>query len=431
MTPQRAWCFYDWANSAYNLVIISTIFPIYYAAITKGANGLSMVQVLGKSLPANSLYAYVLSAASLTIAFINPALSGIADGSGQRMAFLRAFCYLGSISCMGLFFFTPSTFWLGLTLFYLAAAGFSGSLVFYNSYLPDLAAPPDRDKLSAQGFAYGYVGSVVLLVLSLLPILKPGWFGGISSGLASRVSFLATGIWWFGFAHITFDRMPKDVRTKAGSIAAGIKRGIKTTIATGRTILQDQSLVRYLPAFFFYNMGVQTIMALATLFGSAELHMDSGALITTILLLQIVAIFGAMLTARASHRFGNKPVLLVLILVWIGVCIAAYGVQTAAQFQCLASVVGLMMGGIQSLSRSTFSKLLPPQEVYNQASYFSFMDVVDRLSIVFGTFAFGFVQQLTGSMRMSALVLCGFFIVGGLLLFRLRVTKPIAAFAVS
>jgi UMF1 family MFS transporter len=303
--------------------------------------------------------------------------------------------------------------------------------VFYNSYLPDLAAPAERDKLSAQGFAYGYVGSVILLVLSLLPILKPAWFGGISSGLASRFSFLATGIWWFGFAHITFARMPKDVRTKAGSIAAGIKRGISTTIATGRHILNNESLVRYLPAFFFYNMGVQTIMALATLFGSAELHMDSGALITTILLLQIVAIFGAMLTARCSKHFGNKPVLLLLIVVWIGVCITAYYVQTPGQFQCLAAVVGLMMGGIQSLSRSTWSKLLPPEEEHKQASYFSFMDVVDRLSIVFGTFAFGFVQQLTGSMRMSALVLCLFFVLGGLLLLRLRVTKAIAPYSLA
>jgi MFS transporter, UMF1 family len=426
---QRAWCIYDWANSVYSLVITTTIFPLYYVSIgaerAKESGTEGMVTFFGFLLPSVSLYSYAFAAANLTTALISPALAGIADATGLRKVFWQFFCFLGAASCACLYFFTADTFSIGIVLLYLASVGFAGSLVFYNSYLPDLALPKDRDRLSALGYSYGYVGSFILQVLCLLPILMPVSFGGISAGMASRLSFVAVGIWWAGFALISFNAMPADIR-KRMAIPLAIKAGFSALHDTIARMRAQPGMVPFLAGYLYYNMGVQTIMVLASLFGAEELKLPSPALIGTILGLQLVAIPGALLTARASSRFGNIPVLATLILVWIGVSIGAYYTYTANQFYALALVVGIMMGGIQSLSRATWSKLIPETDTAHETGYFSLLDVTDKLSIVGGTLVYGILAQLTGSMRISALGLGVFFVIGLIILLRGRIKMPVA-----
>ena len=411
---QRAWCFYDWANSVYSLVITSTIFPVYFAATTRQANGSNLVSILGFELPSSSLFSYTVSASFLTVALLSPILSSLADSSGKRKFFWQLFCYLGAASCAGLFFFTESTLGLGLLFFYVATIGFCGSLVFYNAYLPDLAPANEQDALSAKGFAYGYVGSVLLQILCFIPLLKPEWVGGVSSGTAARFAFLATGLWWAGFAQIPFRILPE-----IKPLTENKRSGFTALRHTFETVKALPRLSTYLLAFFFYNMGVQTIMYLATLFGSIELKLADEKLILTILLLQILAIAGALLTARLSAKIGNIPALRLLVCMWIGICVSAYFIQTEYQFYALASVVGLIMGGIQALSRSTWARWLPENEP-NHTSFFSLLDFTDKISIVAGTFVFGLVQQVTGSMRLSALALAIFFLIGLVILLRLK-----------
>jgi len=408
-TLVRAWAMYDWANSAFSLVIVSTIFPIYYDNITEAHGGL--VPFFGTSIKSSSVFSYAVSLAFLLIAFISPILSAIADSNGNKKAFMKFFCYLGAASCGLLFFFTDiDNVWLGIGGFVGGLVGFSGSIVFYNAYLPEIATEERFDGISAKGFALGYVGSVLLLLTCLSTILKPEWFGGISPGLASRLAFLATGLWWAGFAQYSFYHLPSNVHRrseKADPIAAGF-RELKKIMGE----LSSQHLLKkFLLAFFFYNMGVQTVMYVATIFGKDELQLPSQALIITILILQIVAIGGAYIFSRLSERYGNTRALSIAVVIWVGICIGAYFVSSGNEFYLLATVVGSVMGGVQSLSRATYAKLMP-DDTPDTASYFSFYDVVEKLSIVLGTFAYGLIDQITGSMRNSVLALMVFFIIG-------------------
>ncbi len=416
---QNAWCMYDWANSVYSLVITTTVFPIYFAAVAKGQVGTDgLLRFAGLELPPAALFSYTLSAAFLLVALINPALSGIADAAGRRLTFMKRFCYLGALACMGLAAFTEADFALGPALFFLATVGFCGSLVFYNAYLPQLAAPADRDRLSARGFSYGYVGSVLLQVLVLVPILMPDAFG-ITAGIGSRLAFLATGLWWVGFAQIPFARLPQDAPSHM-PLSRAVRHGWRVVLGTLNRIRKRPLLLGFLVAYLFYNMGVQTIMYLATLFGTEELHLTDAQLIPTLLALQLLAIGGAMGTARLSERVGPLPVLAGLLLLWMGICGAAYFITTPMQFYGLAGGVGLMMGGVQSLSRSTWARFLPAGSETRATSYFSFFDLADKVSIVGGTFVYGAIHQATGSMRASALALGLCFAVGLVLLLRVR-----------
>jgi UMF1 family MFS transporter len=414
----RAWAMFDWANSAYNLVITSTIFPAYYVAITTNADNGNRVNFFGHSFVNTALSDYALAVAYLTMALLLPILSSIADYRGNKKVFMQFFTLLGSAACCGLFFFDSSHLEIGIICFALAAIGYSGGFVFYNSYLPEIATLDMQDKVSAKGFTYGYIGSVLLQLICFAFVLSPGTFGIINKALPAQLSFLLVGIWWIGFALIPFSILPKgspNAQTHQHNI---IKGGF---IELGKVWVKVKSmplLKRYLPAFFFYSMGVQTIMLVATGFAAKELKMPTSALITIILIIQIVAIFGATLMSRLSDKFGNIKVLVLVVLIWVGVCIAAYFITTATQFYILAVIVGLVMGGIQSLSRSTYSKYLP-QDTTDTASFFSFYDVTEKLAIVGGLFSFGFIEEITGSMRNSTLVLCGFFIIGLILLLSL------------
>ncbi|MGV3504331.1 MAG: MFS transporter [Adhaeribacter sp.] len=423
----RAWCFYDWANSVYSLVIISTIFPIYYGAVTKGPDNSEMVSFLGFEVNSSVLFSYSISAAYLVIAFLNPILTAVADYSGRKKLFLQIFCYIGSLSCAGLFFFTRETFTVSMLLFMLAAMGWTGSIVFYNSYLPDIATEDRFDHLSARGFALGYIGSVLLLVVNLAMVLQPALFGidPANGSLAPRISFLATGIWWFAFAHYTFYYLPKYAHTKPRQ-GHWLLNGFHELRKVWGQVRKLAMLKRFLLSFFFYNMGVQTVMYVAALFGDKEIQFSGakdGKLIATILILQLVAIPGAYGFAALSRAIGNIKTLAVAVFLWIGICIAAYFVYTEYPFYMLAACVGLLMGGIQSLSRSTYSKLIPAG-TQDTASFFSFYDITEKLAIVLGTFSYGAIAQATGSMRNSVLALMAFFVIGWICLMTIRELKP-------
>jgi UMF1 family MFS transporter len=426
-TVTRAWCFYDWANSVYSLVITSTIFPIYFSAVARNEDGSDLVNFLGFEMESSVLFTYAISAAFLIIATLSPFLTAIADYSGRKKLFMQLFCYLGAFSCAGLYFFTRETFTLSVVLFVLATIGFSGSIVFYNAYLPEIATEDQYDKLSARGFSMGYIGSVLLLIFNLAMIMQPGWFGiaAENTSLPPRIAFLTTGIWWFGFAQYSFYHLPGNVyqRRPQGS---WILNGFKELKHVLDQVKRLPMLKRFLLAYFFYNMGVQTVMYLAAIFGEVELRLPSEVLIITILIIQIVAVAGAYVFSRLSGRFGNIRALILAVFIWIGICIGAYFTYSQFQFFALAAVVGSVMGGIQSLSRSTYSKLIPATTI-DHASFFSFYDVTEKVSIVLGTLAYGMIAYYTGSMRNSILALITFFLLGLLFLFLVRGKKAIEA----
>jgi len=417
----RAWSFYDWANSAYNLVITSTIFPAYFEGITSiRENGIivdDQVKFFGWQVTNTSLFNYAVSLAYLIIVFLSPILSSIADIRGNKLQFMKLFCYLGSIACCGMYFFERHTLEYGVICLILATVGYCGSLVFYNSYLPQIATYEERDRLSAQGFAYGYIGSFILQIICIVFVLFPEWWGQDNATWGSRFSFLLVGIWWLVFSLIPFKALKKiPHQTQATDTNNSIlKHGFKELLNVFKEVQSQPLLKIYLAAFFFYSMGVQTVMLAATLFGSKTLNLETTQLIITILLIQLVAILGSYMMSALSKRWHNIPVLMITVIIWIGICAMAYIINTATEFYILACVVGLVMGGIQSLSRSTFSKFMP-NHIHNTTSYFSFYDITEKIAIVLGMFSFGLIEDLTSNMRNSIFALVGFFITGLVLL---------------
>ncbi len=411
----NAWAMYDWANSVYPLVITSTIFPIYYSAITKNENS-GFVDFFGRTYVNTALYSYAISLSFLVVALISPLLSGIADYSGNKKMFMRFFCYLGAISCSSLYFFVSGNIEFGIIEFFLASVGFSGSLVFYNSYLPEISSPSNQDKVSAKGYALGYIGSSILLIASLALVLQPKLFGITDDSLPARISFLLTGIWWIVFAQYSFRHLPSPTEKRVATHHV-ILNGYRELIKVYQEIKTQSRLTSFLLSFFFFNMGVQTVMYVAALYGDKELKLESGQLITTILIIQFVAIGGAYLFSFISSKLGNAKALAIAIVAWIGICLGALQVSNVQQFYTLAFFVGMVMGGIQSLSRSTYSKMLP--ETKDTTSYFSFFDVTDKMAIVLGTASYGLIEELTGSMKNSIGMLAIFFVIGLFFLFRI------------
>jgi UMF1 family MFS transporter len=417
---QNAWAFYDWANSVHSLTITSAIFPIYFpiAAIVVGSVTPNLIPIFGNFLLPNTvIYSYTISFAFLILAILVPMVSGIADYLGNKKSFMRFFCYMGSFSCIGLYFFTKGSYWVGTLGFLFSIIGWGGSIVFYNSFLPEIATKEEYDQLSAKGFALGYIGSVILLLQNLSMLLLPNLYGNISSELASRISFLSVGIWWLIFAQIPFHFLPdnhKSVKLSSSFFVGGFKE-LKNVFVKIRDI---ESVRLFLVSFFLYNLGAQTVMYLGALFGSQELHLPTDALIITILLIQIVAIPGAFVCSSISQKMGNIFALILIVSIWILICCFAYFVYGQVQFYVLAISIGFVMGGIQSNSRSTYAKLCPNNEK-DLASFFSFYDVCDRLSTVLGTFLFGIIIQITGNMRIGILILTLFFSISLLFLYRL------------
>lgn len=433
----NAWAFYDWANSVYSLVIASAIFPIFYGAITivKDDQGIILddtIRFLGINFNNDSLISYVTALAFLVVSVISPLLSGISDYVGNKKSFLKFFCYLGAVSCIGLFWFSLEYLWFGLLCYFLALVGFWASLVFYNSYLPDIAFPDQQDKISAKGFSLGYIGSVILLIFCLLMIMNNDWFGFKDEGLPTRLSFVLTGVWWIGFSQYTYYHLPKGNKQQPMTRNLFFN-GYRELQKIWKSLGDQVRLKRYLLAFFTYSMAVQTIMLIATYFGIEELDWGgqnaTTGLIISILLIQLVAVAGATLTSRLALKIGNIKVLIYLNLFWILICVYAYFITTPKEFYVAAASVGLIMGGIQALSRSTYSKMLPATK--DTASYFSFYDVSEKIGIVIGMSMYGAVAQITGSVRHAILFLIIFFIAGVVLLLRvpdsdLRIKKDLA-----
>ena len=432
----NGWAMYDWANSVYSLVITSTIFPAYYESVTKN-NANNEVVFLGRTFVNSALYNYALGVAFFIVAIMSPVLSSIADYKGNKKTFLRFFCFLGSASCSLLYFFKGSdTVWVAIICTIIACVGFWSSLVFYNSYLPEIAAPQDRDKVSAKGFAMGYIGSVILQLICFVFVFKPEWFGMQNDAtMPARFSFLLVGVWWFAFAQITLNVMPKGTPAAFRPEKNVVTNGFIELKKVFNQLKTLKVLKRYLLSFFFYNTGVQTIMLVAALFGSKQLNLPTEKLIITILIIQIVAIAGAYVMAKLSEKYGNFQTLLCVIIIWILVCLGAYeiatinerGVNAEMYFYMLAVVVGLVMGGVQSLSRSTYSKLMPVTK--DTTSFFSFYDVTEKIGIVIGMFSFGLIEEITGSMKNSVLVVMCFFIIGFVsLYFALKKQKELGGY---
>ena len=423
----NAWAFYDWANSVHSLTITSAIFPIYFpnAAVTLGSETPGMINILGFELSNTVVFSYSISVAFLSLTLLMPFLSGIADYTGSKKSFMRFFCYLGSISCIALFFFSKGHYYIGTIGFLLSIVGWGGSMVFYNSFLPEIATPDRFDRLSAKGFTLGYIGSVLLLVQNLTMLLKPEWYGGIGGEMAARVSFLTVGVWWLLFAQIPLHYLP-DSKAKEKDTKRWWMGGFHELKKVFTEVVAVKEIKFFLLSFFLFNMGAQTVMYLGALFGSEELHLPTDALIITILLIQLVAIPGAYFCAKLSQKFGNIQALLAIVIVWVAICGFAYTVNDQFNFYLLATGIGFVMGGIQSNSRATFAKMCPPNE-QDTSSYFSFYDACDRLSTVLGTFIFGLIIQLTGNMRLGILILGLVFIASIYFLLKIRKTQQLQA----
>lgn len=423
----NAWAFYDWANSVYTLTIASTIFPLYYGLLF--VDRPNTVPIFGFDVKNSALISFVTAFTFFVISFMSPILSGIADYVGNKRIFLKFFCYTGSIGSIGLFWFDLDHIYISLVFYFLGLIGYWGSLVFYNSYLPDIAYPEQQDSISAKGFSIGYIGSVVLLIINLAMVMKPSLFGIVGDApekTAMKISFITVGIWWALFSQYTFYYLPKGNSNQNRVVRNVIFNGFKELKQVWKQLKKNLILKRYLYAYFVYSMAVQTIMLMAVYFGEQEIlwndkNEKTTGLIISILLIQLVAVVGSNLTSRMSAKYGNIKTLIGINTIWMVLCIAAYFVWTPIQFYITAGFVGFVMGGVQALSRSTYSKFLPKTE--DTTSYFSFYDITEKVGIVIGMVIYGSIDQLTGSMRNAILFLFVFFLMGVILLFRVPKQK--------
>ncbi len=410
----NAWCSYDIANSAYILSVNTVLYPIFYEQVTQKAFGSEMIQFMGMNIKNTVLYEYAIALGYFLVILTTLSLSGIADLGGYRKPFMRFFTILGSFACIGLYAFTGANITLGLILPMLAVLGFAGSLVYYNSFLPIIATPDRHDRISAKGFSFGYAGSMLLLIFNIFSLQNYQLFGFSDSLETIRFSFIEVGIWWLAVSQISFYYL-REERKKVQWDATVLTRGFHEMVKVFSYIKKHKAMYRFLLSFFFFSMGVQTIIIVASLFGKVELGITDTMLIMTILIIQAVAILGAFIFGRVSTRFGNRTSLLWMLAIWVFVCISAYNVQDDYQFYVLSALVGLVMGGIQSQARSSWSKLIPSDST-DSASYFSFYDSTEKLAIVIGMLGFGIIEQITGSMRNSTLLLSLFFVVSFLII---------------
>lgn len=413
----NAWAFYDWANSVYPLVISTAIFPIFYESVTStkvdGKTVSDTVTFFGGTFKNSELYSYVIAASFLVVTILSPILSGIADYAGNKKFFLKTFCYLGSVSTMTLFFFNPEHLELSMLSIFLASIGFWNSLVFYNAFLPEICPPEEHDKVSAKGFSLGYLGSSILLISCLVGIMV--------FDMPAKYSFILVGLWWIGFSQITYAFLPKGIKKeKRGHV---VKNGFNEIRKVWDFVKQTNRLKKYLASFFIFSMGIQTIMLMAVLFAKKEIFIGEyeeqagSGLIVSVLLIQFIAILGAYLFSFSSSKLGNIKTLGIALIIWIFVCVYAYFIITPLDYYILAAIVGLVMGGTQSLSRSTYSKFLPETE--DTTSFFSYYDISEKVGIILGMVIFGFVEGYSGDMRASVLALLSFFVIAFFLLLRI------------
>jgi len=410
----NAWASYDWSNSVYNLIITTAIFPIYYSATTKEAFGGELVQFFGLTIKNSVLYTYAISFSFLIIVFLSPVLSGIADYAGIKKKFMKGFTYLGAMACIGLYFFTGENVEYGIACSVIASIGFAGSLVFYNAFLPEIATADRMDNISAKGFAMGYIGSVILLVINLVIILNPGSFGFSGESNATKFGFLLVGIWWLSFSQIAFYYL-KDRPTGNKINSEVLIKGVQELRKVFATLSQKVVMKRFLISFFIFSMGVHTVMLLAPIFAESEIGFEADQMILLVIILQILAVAGAYFFAFISKIKGNRFAIGSILIIWAVICIFSYLLHEKISFYIMGGIIGVVMGAIQSLSRSTYSKLIPTKTI-DTASFFSFYDITEKLAIVIGTFVYGYIEQVTGNMRYSMVSMAIFFIIGFIIL---------------
>ncbi len=410
----RAWSFFDWANSAFALVITTAVFPPYFLAMVD-----DHVSIGGVTLTDSTILSWSISIAYIVVAMKMPFWSGIADYAKKRKLFLIIFTILGALSCLGLYFFSSSEMvWMASFMYMLGIAGFEGGKLFYDSFLPLIATKDRYDMVSAKGFSYGYIGSVILLLINLVWIQMPERFGFADSGAASRAAFLSVGIWWIVFAMIPFRRLPAD---DEGFFRWDfMKKSWNEIRKAWRIIASDRNALRFLGSYFLYISGTITVIYLATTFATKELNFEQTELIITVLIIQLVAIAGAYLFGKIATNRGSIYSLQIMLIIWAAICLAAYFITSKEPFYLIAGSVGLVMGGIQSTSRAAYAKIIGDHQE-EVSSLFSFYEVLEKLAVVFGSFLFGLVGLLSGSLRLSVLLLCLFFVVSYFLLRRVKI----------
>ncbi len=412
----RAWIMYDWANSVYQLTVLSVVFPVFYQKMTGG--GSSMVNFFGFEIINSVLYSWAIALSYLVVALFSPFFSSIADFTGRRRAFMRFFTLLGATSCGLMYFFNSENIEFGVTCFVLATIGYTGSLVFYNSFLPVIAPAEDQDRISANGFAMGYLGGVVLLLFNLGMILNPNFFGITDKTLPARISFVTVAIWWVGFSMITFLKLPRFTLGNRSKKGKTLTRGYEELKKVFAQVVKMPQLKIFLFAYLFMTMGVLNVMFMSAIYGKKELLLNDQVLIPIILLIQLVGMVGAWTFVKISKRIGNIKALILSMIGWVIVVFGAYIITGALGFTIVAFFVGLVMGGSQSIARSTYSKMIPSDK-HVHTSFFSFYDVMEKLATVIGTFSFGIIEAITGDMRMSVLAVDLFFFIALLLFVRL------------
>ena len=412
--PVYAWAMYDFANSAYVTTVATALLPAYFAAVV-APDGLRLGQT---SIPAVSLWGYAVSLAAALVFVMAPVLGSVADRGGLRRRFLILSCVTGSVAAMLTGLCGPGDIALTLGLFICAHTAFNAGNTFYDAFLPDIAPPDQRDRVSSLGYAFGYAGGGLQLALALA-LVEGHALLGLDKGQAVRLGMALAGAWWLGFALITFRGLPEPAGTDLTrpSWPRMAADGFRGAWAALRMVMARPNLFQFLVAYLFYNDGVQTVISMATIYGQQEIGLSEGVLVLTLLGIQAVALVGAVLFARLAGRFGTKPALMLSLAGWIGIAVYGFSITTAQEYFALGVGVGLVLGGSQALSRSLFSQLVPPGA---PTVFFGFFSVLTKLSAVLGPLVFAVVRQTTGSARPAVLALVLFFIVGLALLMRVR-----------
>jgi MFS transporter, UMF1 family len=409
------WCMYDWANSAFATVILAALLPVYFVALVPDSGA----SLLGGKLvmPASALWGYSVSLSMLLVAIIAPYLGSVADRHGWNRRLLAIFCLLGATATCLLVFAGPGDYLLTAALFVVANIGFAGGNVFYNAFLPALAAPGEMDRLSARGFALGYIGGGLMLLLAFVLIQWYEVFGFADQGAATRLSFLLTGLWWALFALPTLLLVKDAPGVRSASSRVG---GLRGYFAIFGQIRRYPDLLMFLIAFLFYNDGVQTIIVVSAIFAREELGLSQTTILAAFLLIQFVAMPGSLLFGRIAERWGAKRSVMLSLLIFTAITVYAYFMEHAWQFWALAIAVALVLGGSQAISRSLYASLIPAGKT---AEFFSFYAISAKFASIFGPLIFALIAHLTGSARLSVLAISGFFIVGMALLTRVDMQR--------
>jgi UMF1 family MFS transporter len=407
----RAWILYDWANSAYSTTVLAAVLPIFYAGVA--AQGLS-------ETTAASYLAYTHSIGMAMVAVISPLLGSIADLSGRKTTFLTWFALLGIVGTLGFALVGPGDWLLASALLVVTTVGFSGSLTFYDALLPDLVPSPKRDDVSAKGYAAGYIGGGILLAVNLLMIQQPHWFGMRDELAGTQLSFLTVGLWWLVFSLPLMRNVPNLPKQATGLTVGGyVRAASKRLRGTFKDIRRYPQLFRMIAAFWFYNDGINTIILMATIYGTT-LGIGTSDLILALLITQFVGFPSTILLGKAATRLGSKRVLIGTLWTYVVIVLLGFGMSSALHFYILAVMVGLVQGGSQSISRTILSELMPPKRT---GEFFGFVNITSKFSSIFGPFAFGLIGQITGNSRMGILSLLLFFGLGIAVVMRLNLNR--------